>query len=155
MLIDQQNKEQPIKPSIDSTRNSKGKGVLDRIKLIILVFIIYFFMTLLHIGCPIKFITGISCPGCGMTRAVIAALQLHFHQAFYFHPLFLLTPLMLGLFVFNDFIRPVLRKIIWIIVIVIFLVTYIIRLLFMQNDIVTIDIESGLMLQLFYHIVCR
>ena len=27
------------------------------------------------IGCPIKFWTGVSCPGCGMTRAWLAALS--------------------------------------------------------------------------------
>ena len=49
-------------------------------------------LTMLGIGCPIKFLTGISCPGCGMTRAWLSALHLHFAEAFAYHPLFWLVP---------------------------------------------------------------
>ena len=45
------------------------------------------------IGCPLKFATGISCPGCGMTRAWIAALHLRFDLAMAYHPLFWSIPL--------------------------------------------------------------
>lgn len=44
------------------------------------------------IGCPIRFATGISCPGCGMTRAWINALTLRFDLAMAYHPLFWLVP---------------------------------------------------------------
>lgn len=40
--------------------------------------------------CPFKSLFGIDCPGCGMTRALIAALKLDFKTAFHYHPLFLL-----------------------------------------------------------------
>ena len=39
------------------------------------------------IGCPIWFSTGISCPGCGMSRAVLLLLSGHFQAAFRMHPL--------------------------------------------------------------------
>ena len=39
------------------------------------------------IGCPIRLFTGISCPGCGMTRAWMCVLSLDFDKAFYYHPL--------------------------------------------------------------------
>ncbi|MBR3318571.1 MAG: DUF2752 domain-containing protein [Atopobiaceae bacterium] len=45
-----------------------------------------------HTGCPIKFWTGISCPGCGMTRAWISALTLRFDLALAYHPLFWMVP---------------------------------------------------------------
>jgi len=35
--------------------------------------------------CLIKNFTGHACPGCGMTRAVFAALQLHWEQAWHFN----------------------------------------------------------------------
>lgn len=38
--------------------------------------------------CPFKLVFGINCPGCGMTRAFFAALQLDFKTAFQYHPLF-------------------------------------------------------------------
>ena len=51
---------------------------------------------LLDVGCVFRRITGIPCPGCGMTRAHLAALRLDFRAAFYYHPLwFLPVPLML------------------------------------------------------------
>lgn len=45
------------------------------------------FITLTGIGCPIRFFTGISCPGCGMSRAVLLMLSGHFQAAFRMHPL--------------------------------------------------------------------
>ena len=33
------------------------------------------FITLTGIGCPIRFFIGISCPGCGMSRAVLLMLS--------------------------------------------------------------------------------
>jgi hypothetical protein len=40
------------------------------------------------IGCPFRLLTGIPCPGCGMTRAFLSAFQLDFRSAFLYHPLF-------------------------------------------------------------------
>ncbi len=38
--------------------------------------------------CPIKVLTGFSCPGCGSTRALHALLHLRFSEAFALNPLF-------------------------------------------------------------------
>lgn len=38
-------------------------------------------------GCPIKRLTGIPCPGCGMTHAWINVLTLHWKTAYMYHPL--------------------------------------------------------------------
>ena len=54
------------------------------------------------IGCPIRLVTGTPCPGCGMTRAWIAALHLDFAQAMRMHPLFWLFPPALFLATFGD-----------------------------------------------------
>ena len=35
--------------------------------------------------CPLKFLFGLSCPFCGITRAIYYALQLNFKKAFYYH----------------------------------------------------------------------
>ena len=37
--------------------------------------------------CLFRNITGIACPGCGMTRSLIATGHLHFEDALTFHPL--------------------------------------------------------------------
>lgn len=46
--------------------------------------------------CPFKAVTGIPCPGCGMTRAVMSALRGDFREAFRYHPLWIVAvPLVL------------------------------------------------------------
>lgn len=50
---------------------------------------------LLDLGCVFKGITGLSCPGCGMTRAWLAALKLDLAAAVAYHPLFWTVPIAL------------------------------------------------------------
>lgn len=40
----------------------------------------------LSIPCPLRFFTGIVCPGCGTTRMVMAILRFDFKAAFSFQP---------------------------------------------------------------------
>lgn len=42
-------------------------------------------------GCPFRFITGLLCPGCGVTRALHHILHGHFATAFMLNPLLLLA----------------------------------------------------------------
>ena len=53
-------------------------------------------LQLLGVTCIIKHLTGISCPGCGMTRACMSALRLDFSAAFAYHPLWIALPVALG-----------------------------------------------------------
>ena len=49
-------------------------------------------------GCPIYRLTGIPCPGCGMTRALFRLLSLDFAGAWYYHPrVFVIPPAILYL----------------------------------------------------------
>lgn len=48
----------------------------------------------LRLSCVFQTIFGIVCPGCGMTRATIAALHLHFKEAFGYHPMFWSMPIL-------------------------------------------------------------
>lgn len=36
--------------------------------------------------CPFRMMTGLPCPGCGLTRATIALLHLNLHEALALHP---------------------------------------------------------------------
>ena len=54
------------------------------------VIVLYALLFALGITCPIKYVTGISCPGCGMSRACFSALRLDFGAAFAYHPLWIL-----------------------------------------------------------------
>lgn len=48
----------------------------------------YLLIESLGITCPIRFLTGVSCAGCGMSRAWFALPRLGFSAAFSMHPLF-------------------------------------------------------------------
>lgn len=52
---------------------------------------------LIGVGCPIKFMTGVSCPGCGMTRAWLELAQGHLAAALAYHPLFWAVPVVVVL----------------------------------------------------------
>lgn len=144
---------QPQLSPKDPIRISPMKTVIDRLKLSFMIFVIYLILNLLHFGCPIKGFTGISCPGCGMTRATISALLLHFKDAFYFHPLFPITPIMFLLFLFDGYVPVKIKKTAWIIIILLFLFVYFYRLFFTENAVVSIDIWSGLVLKLLHNII--
>ena len=69
-----------------------AKRVRDLIGVAIMVVTVALVLHFTRIGCPIKFATGVSCPGCGMTRAWLAALAGDFDGAFSLHPLFWTVP---------------------------------------------------------------
>lgn len=50
--------------------------------------LLYVALEALGVTCPIRFLTGISCAGCGMSRAWLSLLRLDLAGAFYYHPLF-------------------------------------------------------------------
>ncbi|MCH5275013.1 MAG: DUF2752 domain-containing protein [Lachnospiraceae bacterium] len=52
--------------------------------------------------CPIRGLTGVICPGCGMGRAWLEAFHLNFKQALYYHPMFWVIPVVM-LFALYDF----------------------------------------------------
>lgn len=118
-----------------------------RFKLVLIIFVLYVILNVIGAGCPIKFLSGLSCPGCGMTRAIKSLLILDFTKAFYYHPLFPITPFMLYLFLFEDRIKPKYVKVGWAGIVILFLITYIIRLFISNHSVVSIDFTSGFVLR--------
>lgn len=114
-----------------------GKGFIT-----ILVF--YILLALLGIGCPIRFITGISCAGCGMTRAYMVFLHGRVLQAFHYHPLFWMVPLVGVLLWKKKQLPEKMFQIILGVIIGIFLLVYVIRLIDCNDTVVTIDIKQGI-----------
>lgn len=131
----------------------RRKSTWNRIKISGLIFVVYPVLYLFNVGCPIRFITGVSCPGCGMTRAIVSILRLDFAGAFHYHPLFILAPVMFLLFIFEDYIKPGIVKFSWIFLITLFLSTYLYRLLFTQNEVVMIDLSNGFAVKLFQQLL--
>lgn len=102
---------------------------------LILVIISALFAFSYFIGCPIRLITGVPCPSCGMTRAYISLFCGDFCMAFYYHPLFFLLPKALVLVILlllnekkrsGKFTRPL--NIISISLLSIYMLTYLVRL---------------------------
>ena len=69
-----------------------------RHNLILCVSLALFLVTAFFISgtiCVFRSTIGIPCPGCGLSRSILAALRWQWGTAFQFHPLFWLPPLML------------------------------------------------------------
>ncbi|MFA9380250.1 MAG: DUF2752 domain-containing protein [Acetanaerobacterium sp.] len=86
-------------------------------------------------GCVVRNLTGIPCPTCGMTRAVLALASLHFKAAFYNHPLvYLLAPLtgVIAVLYIGFDIKPTDNRYtpVYIITIMIFFAVWIVRFFF-------------------------
>ena len=57
---------------------------------------------LLDWPCVFTYVVGLPCPGCGMTRALLAVLRLDFAAAFSYHPMFWSLPLLYGYFLSDN-----------------------------------------------------
>ena len=101
------------------------------------------------IGCPFQWLTGISCAGCGMTRAVLCAVRFQFGEAFYYHPLFWVIPFGAVLFCFREKIPARYRKGLAWITVVCFGAVYLVRLFFSDHQVVVADMETGLIVRLW------
>lgn len=79
-----------------------------------LIFIIgayvYYFLNTKYsfaINCPFHELTGLYCPGCGISRMIFSIMKLDFYQAFRFNPLIFI---MLGLYLLIKFINIFFKK---------------------------------------------
>lgn len=102
---------------------------------------------ILGIGCPIRHFTGIPCAGCGMTRAILSALRLNFHQAFYYHPLFWMVPVAGIILLSQDHLSKKWNRVFWYLFIILFLGVYIFRLI-NRDPVLEINIQNGVVCQI-------
>jgi len=105
----------------------------------------------LSIGCPLRFFTGVCCPGCGMTRAVLALLRLDFSGALREHPLVVLLPFAAAWLVLRCLGRRMPKKqeqFCTVCVAAAFLAVYFIRL-FLGDPLVKPDFSSSVFHKIF------
>lgn len=104
----------------------------------------YVLIEAMGITCPILFLTGISCAGCGMSRAWMALLCGDLAGAFTFHPLFWLPVPAAALLFFRQRIPG--RVFRWGIgaVCMLLLVVYLVRLFAMNDPVVVFHPSQGL-----------
>lgn len=111
--------------------------------LLILLFLISYFILghifNLYIPCPIHKITGLYCPGCGMTRMILSLFKLDFESAFRYNQLlFILFPFFIFLIInyIYSLIKekePIYKKInnkFWYVLIIILLIYGVLRNIF-------------------------
>ncbi|MBO5291789.1 MAG: DUF2752 domain-containing protein [Lachnospiraceae bacterium] len=130
--------------------STPSKQTLERYLCILLIAVV-----LLFYKCPFRLFLGISCPGCGMSRAFLALLRLDFQSAFYYHPLFPLVILLAvwGLLEYFHIlhVKKTMRRILLILTCALFLLVYLIRLC-SGSDVVQFCPEDSL---LFFYLPHR
>lgn len=125
------------------------KQAKDFIFFIFVVTIFYVILFALGFTCPIKALTGVSCPGCGMTRAFISLLNLKPSLAFYYHPLFPLVIIFAIAFFFKEKIPERVKKYGIIFIISMFFLIYFLRIMDVSNDIVVFRPKDSLIYKLY------
>ena len=64
------------------------------------VYAVLCLFTGIGIPCTIKLITGLYCPGCGVSRMCLSIIKLDFQSAYHYNPcLFILSPFIIILFI--------------------------------------------------------
>ena len=89
--------------------------------------------------CPIRAVTGVICPSCGMSRAWLAALRLDLGAAFSHHPMFWIVPAVAALWLFDFQPLPSKRANAWLLAAlgIGFAVCYFVRLaMFLHGDLI-------------------
>lgn len=123
----------------------------NNIKAVSVILLFYIAIESIGITCPIKFLTGISCAGCGMSRAFLSVLRLDFVSAFHFHPLFWLVIPTVLLFIFKNKIP--FFKICFILIVAIFIITYLIRMFQPNDNIVVFEPQAGFIYRVIHKLI--
>lgn len=118
---------------------------------LIIIFLFYGCLHLFGITCPIKALTGISCPGCGMTRAYLSLLKLDFSKAYYYHPLFLLPVIALIFYIFRNHFSKNFLKLLTYIFIIMFLIVYFMRMMDPKDRIVVFRPYESIIYKIFIY----
>lgn len=104
----------------------------------------FLLLNLFGIGCPIKFLTGISCPGCGMTRAMWKLLTLDLPAALAYHPLSVTMPFFVALWLcFTLTKKPTARRVVVIAAVVSLIAVYLYRQFTGGDEVVIFDPRQG------------
>lgn len=112
------------------------------------VVVLYVILESFGVTCPIKYITGISCAGCGMSRAWIALLHFNIHDAFMYHPLFFLPPVVVIVMLFKSKINIKFYKIFMFTMAGAFVIVYLYRMFIGTGDIVVFEPQNNILFRI-------
>lgn len=131
--------------------DNADKRRLNRIEVITsvaAVVVLYVILESFGVTCPIKYITGISCAGCGMSRAWIALLHFNIHEAFMYHPLFFLPPVVVIVMLLKSKINIKFYKIFMFTMAGAFVIVYLYRMFIGTGDIVVFEPQINILFRI-------
>lgn len=94
-----------VNPNRVDRRGGVRANVRGALSLLLALLAAAVFLWVTGVGCPVRFVTGVACPGCGLTRAWLAAFRLDVHAALAYHPLFWAVPIAFALALLRGRIR--------------------------------------------------
>lgn len=107
--------------------------------------------------CLFKNMTGLPCPGCGLTRSYWAFLRGHLDLAFFYHPLFFTVPfILLIILLLNVQFKPLYKKVfdqILYLFLGIYLLVYLIRLFLYFPHTAPMDFNSEGLIPKAIHLI--
>ena len=112
------------------------------------VVVLYVILESFGVTCPIKYITGISCAGCGMSRAWIALLHFNIHEAFMYHPLFFLPPVVVIFMLLKSKINIKFYKIFMFTMAGAFVIVYLYRMLIGDGNVVVFEPQNNIVFRI-------
>ena len=130
---------------MDNKQKKKRKELICAVTAVV---VLYMAMESIGITCPIKFITGISCAGCGMSRAWLAFLQLDMAKAFAYHPLFWLVPITVIVLLCKSKINIKIYKIFMFTMAGAFVIVYLYRMFIGTGDIVVFEPQNNILFRI-------
>ncbi len=135
---------------VNSMTPKRDAGIDARgVSAVLAVIIFYAVLQLLGITCPILFLTGVSCAGCGMTRAWLSLFHGDIIAAVHYHPIFWMALPAAAMILFR---RRLPKRISYgaaAIILAAFLGTYIFRLASPDDTVVVFHPENGLIARTF------
>ena len=134
----------------DNAYKRKSHRRIEVITSVAAVVVLYVILESLGVTCPIKYITGISCAGCGMSRAWIALLHFNIHDAFMYHPLFFLPPLVLIIMLLKSKINIKIYKIFMFTMACVFVIVYLYRMIKGDNSIVVFEPQNNIVFRIIH-----
>ena len=129
-------------------KNKRKNGRKELICAVTAVVVLYIAMESIGITCPIKFITGISCAGCGMSRAWMAFLQLDIAKAFAYHPLFWLVPIAVIVLLCKSKINIKFYKIFMFTIAGAFVIVYLYRMFIGDGNVVVFEPQNNIVFRI-------
>ena len=115
---------------------------------VLIVYLALFFV--IPMQCPILWLTGFSCPGCGITRALVSLCRLDFAAAWHYNPvIFYLLPAAPVLVIAELRRANKLKEAILWITIGLLIAVYLYRLLISHSPVVQADFSQGFLAKLW------